>query len=101
MEIVASATIWGLFSCWLLFPRLGLPAMLQRAAMTLLAAELLALGMWSYGSEDCVARPCAPVAELGRSAASFDVPLLAAALVALAVIRGVRVLRRSRRRVGT
>jgi hypothetical protein len=83
-----------MFSCFLLFPRFGLPAMLHRTAATLLAGELVALAMWSYGSEGCERRPCAPVAEAGRSAAEFDIPLLGVALIVLAVMIGVRAWRR-------
>ena len=100
MEVTATATIWAMFSCFLLFPRLGLPPLMHRTAMALLAAELLALAVWSYGSEGCVARPCAPFAEAGRTAAALDVPLLSAGLVLLAMIRGVRSWRRSRRVTG-
>ena len=94
VEIVAAATIWGMFSCFLLFPQLGLPAVFHRTAITLLVTELVALAMWSYGSEGCVRRPCAPVAEAGRSAAAIDIPLLSLALVVLAVMFGVRAWRR-------
>jgi hypothetical protein len=94
VEIIAAATIWGMFSCFLLFPRLGLPRAFHRTAITLLVAELVALAMWSYGSEGCLRRPCAPVAEAGRSAAAIDIPLLALALVVLAVMLGVRAWRR-------
>jgi len=84
VEIVAAITIWIMFSCFLILPRFGLPAVFHRTAMTLLVAELVALGMWSYGS------PGAPAAEAGRSAAEFDIPLLAAALVVLSALYGVR-----------
>jgi hypothetical protein len=94
VEIIAAATIWGMFSCFLLFPRLGLPRAFHRTAITLLVAELVALAMWSYGSEGCLRRPCAPAAEAGRSAAAIDIPLLALALVVLAVMFGVRAWRR-------
>jgi hypothetical protein len=96
MEVTATATLWAMFSCYLLFPRLGLPSLMHRTAMALLVAELLALALWSYGSEDCLARPCAPAAEAGRTAAALDIPVLSAGLVVLAVIRGVRVWRRRR-----
>jgi hypothetical protein len=96
MEVTATATIWAMFSCFLLFPHLGLPALMHRTAIALLAAELVALAMWSYGSEGCLERPCGAVAELGRTAAALDVPLLSAGLVVLAVIRGVRTWRRRR-----
>jgi hypothetical protein len=56
--------------------------------MALLLAEIVALGMWSYGS------PGDPGSEAGRSAAAIDIPLLGLALVVLAVIFGVRAWRR-------
>jgi hypothetical protein len=99
VEVTATATIWAMFASFLLFPRLGLPPLMHRTAMALLVAELLALAVWSYGSEGCGERPCAPAAEAGRAAAALDVPLLSAGLVVLAIIRGVRIWR-SRRVTG-
>jgi hypothetical protein len=84
VEIAATATIWIMFACFLIFPRLGLPPVWHRTAMALLVAELVALGMWSYGS------PGAPAAEAGRTAAAIDVPLLALALVVFSVLRAWR-----------
>jgi hypothetical protein len=98
VEVIATATIWSMFSCFLLFPRLGLPAVLHRAAIVLVLAELVALAMWSYGSEECVERPCSPSAEAGRSAAAIDIPLLSLALIVVAGVCGVRAYRGSRRR---
>jgi hypothetical protein len=89
VEIVV-ATLWSMFSCMLIFPMLGMPAYLYRAACTLLAAEFVSVLVWSFGSDGCTARPCAPLAEAGRTAASVDVPLLASAVITLAIIRGVR-----------
>jgi hypothetical protein len=80
VKIIWASTIWGLFSCFLLFPHLGLPRRLQWAAMTLLSAELFTLGMYSYGGD--------AVAEVGRDGATLDVPLLSVALLALAIMRG-------------
>jgi hypothetical protein len=88
VEVIATATIWSMFSCFLLFPRLGLPAVWHRTAMGLLAGELVALGAWSYGS------PGEPVAEVGRAAAGIDIPLLSLALIVLAVAQGLRAWRR-------
>ena len=96
MELVAAATLWGLWSAFLLFPALGLPRMFMRAAGGLIVLELIALAVWSYGSAGCQGRPCAPLAEAGRTAASQDLPLLAVAVVALSVAWGVR-RRRGRR----
>jgi hypothetical protein len=88
VEVVATATIWSMFSCFLLFPRLGLPAVWHRTAMALLAGELVALGAWSYG------RPGEPAAEIGRQAAGIDVPLLSLALILFAIAHGLRAHRR-------
>ena len=81
-----------MFSCFLLFSRMGLPAVLHRTAMALLVAEFVALMMWSYGS------PGAPAAEAGRSAAAIDIPLLAVALIVVSAIWGLRQYRGSRRK---
>ena len=86
-----------MFSCFLLLPRLGFPPLMHRTAAALLAAELVALALWSYGSEECIRRPCSAAAEAGRTAASFDVPLLALGLISLAIISGVRGWLRERR----
>lgn len=100
MEVIATATLWSMFACFLLFPLMGFKPFMHRTAMALLVAELAALGMWSYGSEGCLERPCAPVAEVGRTAASIDVPLLCLGLIAVAFVSGVRRWRRAQR-VGT
>jgi hypothetical protein len=98
VEVTATLTIWGLFSSFIIFPIAGLPRWWSRTAMTLLVAELLALMTWSYGSVGCDDRPCSPLAEAGRTAASLDVPLLAVALIALAVVYGRRLDARARHR---
>jgi hypothetical protein len=100
VEVTATATIWSMFACFLLFPRMGFKPLMHQTAMALLVAELVALGLWSYGSEDCLQRPCAPVAEVGRTAASIDVPLLSLGLVAVALVNGVRRWRRTQRALG-
>jgi hypothetical protein len=90
VEIVVVATLWSMFSCFLIFPHLGLPSYLRQAATTVMAAEFVAMLVWSFGSEECAERPCGPVAEAGRTAAALDVPLLGLAVIALAIMRGVR-----------
>ena len=82
MTLVAAATIWGLFSCYLLFPLAGLPAYMHRIAMGLLVAELIALGIWSYGIPSWIV-------DTGRAAAGLDIPLSGIGLVAVAVIWGL------------
>jgi ABC-type arginine transport system permease subunit len=90
VEIVVVATLWSMFFCVLIFPMLGMPAYMRRAVTTLMTAEFVAILVWLFGSEECVERPCAPLAEAGRTAAAVDVPLLSLGVVALAIIRGVR-----------
>jgi len=90
VEVVVVATLWSMFSCLLIFPLLGMPTYLYRAATTLLAAEFVSILVWSFGSRGCVERPCGPLTEAGRTVASVDVPLLSAGVIALAIIRGVR-----------
>jgi hypothetical protein len=90
MEVTVAATIWGLFSAFLIFPLLGLPRLQQRTVGTLLAAELVAVFIWHFGSEGCTERPCATFAEAGRTAASLDIPLLSLAALVFAIIRGLR-----------
>lgn len=96
MEVVVSGTIWVLFTCVLVFPLLRQPRILERTALVLLGAELIATAAWSYGSAGCERRPCAAVAELGRTAATWDVPLLTLALVLVAAAGGLRAARRDR-----
>ena len=83
VEIVATATIWCMFSCFLLFPKLGLPAVFHRTAMTLLVAELVALAVWDYGT------PGETAADTAHAAAAVDIPLLSLALVVFTVAYGV------------
>jgi hypothetical protein len=97
VELIVGATVWGLFSCFLLFPHLGMPALFQRAATCLLVAEFVLAMAWKYGSEGCVQRPCGAGAETARTAVSLDIPVLSIGLVALAVVHGVRVHRRKAR----
>jgi hypothetical protein len=97
VEVTATATIWSMFACFLLFPRMGFKPLFHRTAMTLLSAELIALAMWSYGSEGCLRRPCGTGAEVGRAAASIDVPLLSLGLIVVAFVTGVRRWRRTYR----
>lgn len=90
MQVIAALTFWGLFAAFLIFPIAGLPRRLQHAAGTLIAAEAVALMLWGFADPDCDERPCSTVSEVGYTAAKIDVPLLAVALVALAVAVGVR-----------
>jgi hypothetical protein len=88
--VIAAATIWLLFSMFMILQLTPAPPLLYRTAMTLLAAEFIALMMDGLGSP--------PVAAVGHSAAMVDVPLLAVALVVVAIMRAVRPQRRKIKR---
>jgi hypothetical protein len=94
MQLAAATTVWICFSLFLILPHLGAPRLLPRAAMMLLCLEMLALMIWTYGSEDCIARPCGSVPETARTAAALDVPALTGVLVALSIAVGLRRARR-------
>ena len=79
VELAAAVTIWAMFTSFLLFPMLGLPAAMHRSAMTLLSAELIALALHGYAGP--------ALAAAGRSMATIDVPLLSAALLAVVIMR--------------
>ena len=78
MELAAAATIWSLWSCWLLAQHVGAPTLLTRSAAVLVAAEILALAVHSFG---CDPGGCGPAAKTARGAATYDVPGLAAIFV--------------------
>jgi len=90
MELVATLTLWCLFSMWLLFPYLDVPRMLVAAAGMLAWIELISLLTWGLASEDCVHRPCSELAEAARLAADTDVPALSAVVLTLVVAQAVR-----------
>jgi hypothetical protein len=85
--LAAALTIWGMFSVWLIADFAGFPRAVARTAMLLLALELVALAVWSYGSERCDERTCAPIAQASGIAARVDVPILAGVFVVIALLR--------------
>jgi hypothetical protein len=88
--LAAAVTVWILFSFWLITPLLQLPPGLGRIAGALLWAELVALLIWSYGSQGCFERTCAPVAQAAGIAARTDLPILAGAFLGLAGLQLAR-----------
>ena len=95
--VVVAATLWLLFSAYLLARGLGLPRIVERAAAWLLGAELLALAVWGYGSETCVQRPSGTLPELARAVAFQDVPALTVVVLALFPLHPLRLRLRGRR----
>jgi hypothetical protein len=87
MELVWAATLWGLWSCWLLAQHMGAPAGITRANAGLLVVELVALGVHSF---DCDSGGCGAAGQAAGTAASIDVPGLAVVFVALATGRAWR-----------
>jgi hypothetical protein len=83
MELAAAVTVWITFSAWLFLPTVNAPARFSRIALWLCGAELLAAAIWSYGSDGCDARPCAPAAEAARTAAALDIPFLTGVAIVL------------------
>ena len=96
MELVAAATLYGLFSAWLLLPLFGVPRMLTTATATLMWLEFLAVLTWGYASEGCARRPCSALAEAAATAASVDLPALSLVVIGLSLAHAIRLRRRSR-----
>ncbi|HYI20372.1 MAG TPA: hypothetical protein VD836_16760 [Solirubrobacteraceae bacterium] len=83
--LAALATIWILFSVWLLSPHVGISPRAARLVGSALVAELALLLVWSYGTDFCVERTCAPMAQAAGVAARIDLPVLAVVIVAAAL----------------
>ena len=98
MELVASATLYGLFSAWLLFPLFGVRRMLRTSTAVLMWLEFLAVLTWGLTREDCARGSCSALAKAASAAVAVDLPALATAVVALAVTDAVRRQRGSSRR---
>jgi 1-acyl-sn-glycerol-3-phosphate acyltransferase len=75
--LAAAMTLWTMFSVWLIAHCARLPVRIGGIASGLLWLELGLLAIWSYGSEGCDVRTCAPVAQAAGIAARTDVPILA------------------------
>lgn len=85
--VAAAITIWTMFSLWLIVPLAGLPGRMARVAGTLVSVELIALLAWSFGTQACVERTCAPLAQAAGIAARTDIPALAAAFLVFAFVQ--------------
>ena len=83
--IAAAATIWILFSVWMLAPHVGISARAARVVGYALATELALVLVWSYGTEFCDGPTCPPLAQAAGVAARVDLPVLAVVIVAAAV----------------
>jgi hypothetical protein len=86
--VLWAATIWGLWSCWLVCQFVHAPALLTRSAAWLLVAELVALAVRSFSG--CGEGACGPGARAATSVATIDVPALGALLIAVATLHAWR-----------
>ena len=100
MVVIATGTLWLLFSMWLLFPYLDMPRMLCGAAAWLMWLEFIALTGYGLASETCTERPCGVMSETLRSAAGFDLPALTVVVFVLAGAELARQNRRARSSLG-
>ena len=87
---MAAATLYGLFSAWLLFPLFGVRRMFIASTVVLVWLDFVAVLIWGYTREDCARGSCSPLAEAARSAVAVDLPALSIVVVALAVAHGIR-----------
>jgi hypothetical protein len=85
--LAAAGTLWLMFAVWISAPTAGLPRAIERAAAVLLGAELVALLAWSYGTEQCDGRTCAPLAQASGVAARVDIPVLAVLLLVAGAVQ--------------
>jgi len=98
VKLVAAATLWCLFSGFLVFPHIGVPPLLRIATGMLMWLELLTALTWGYAGEGCAQRPCSPLAETARAAAGLDIPALSLVVLGLVIAHGLRGRRLSARR---
>jgi hypothetical protein len=82
VEIVWAATLWGLWSCWLVAQHLQAPPAITRVSAGLLVAELVSLAAHSFG---CDERGCGVAGAAAGTASSLDVPILTALFIAVAL----------------
>jgi hypothetical protein len=82
MELVWAATLWGLWSCWLVSQHMDVPSFVTRVSAGLLAAELLMLALHSF---DCSDAGCGPAGQAAGTGAGFDVPALSALFVVVTI----------------
>jgi hypothetical protein len=90
--LVWAATIWGLWSCWLLAQYAKAGVAVTRASATLLVGELGLLAVHYFG---CAEGRCSQLADTAGGAATIDLPVLAVVLVAVTATREWRRARRA------
>jgi hypothetical protein len=92
VELTIALTLLFSFGSFLFFPTVDAPPIFSRVAITLCAAEFVAVVFWAAGDE-CIVAGCAEAAQTARTAASVDIPVLTALMLVLATAYGLRVAR--------
>ena len=92
MELTIALTLLLSFGSFLFFPTVNAPPIFSRVAITLCAAEFVAVVVWVAGRE-CIVPGCLAASRAARTAAAVDIPALTALMLVLAVVHGVRVTR--------
>jgi hypothetical protein len=85
--LVATLTLWTMFSLWIIAPHAGIPRGIERVAGILCVAELATLLVWSFGVQGCDERTCAPLGQAAGIAARADIPALAAAFLVFTLVQ--------------
>ena len=83
VELTIALTLLFSFGAFLFFPTVDAPPIFSRVAITLCAAEFVAVVFWAAGDE-CIVAGCEEAAQTARTAASVDIPALTALMLVLA-----------------
>jgi hypothetical protein len=90
--LTVALTLLMSFGAFLFFPTVNAPPVFARVAISLCAAEFLAVMVWAAGSE-CIVWGCTALARAARTAAALDIPALTALMFLLAAAYGLRIAR--------
>ena len=92
MGLTAALTLFLSFGGFLFFPTVNAPPGFARLAISLCAAEFVALVVWAAGDQ-CVVWGCHALSRAAGSLATLDIPALTALVFMLAAAYGLRVAR--------
>lgn len=90
--LTIALTLLLTFGAFLFFPTVNAPPIFARVAIALCTAEFVAVIVWQAGQR-CIVSGCLPLSRAARTAATMDIPALAALMFVLATAYGLRVAR--------
>ncbi len=90
--ITIALTLLLTFGAFLFFPTVRAPGFFSNVAISLCAAEFLAVLLWQVGRE-CIVPGCMSMSRAARTAAAVDIPALTLLMFLLATAYGLRVVR--------